>query len=253
MKYIVGNWKMYPRSLAEAKEIVAEVKAIARKAVMKKVQPVICPPSVFLAGLMGSGSSLQFGGQNAAAIGEGPFTGEVSPVQLASLGAKYVILGHSERRALGESDADVAAKAIAAVKAGLMVILCVGEKERDHDGHYFVEVANQLRGSLANFPESKSVQLMIAYEPIWAIGVNATHPATPRDHQEMSMLLRRTLAELFGKQKGFHIPLLYGGSVDAKNAQSFLDIGADGLLVGRTSLRAKDFALIIHNAVQNNA
>jgi triosephosphate isomerase len=244
---------MYPRSLAEAKEIVTEVKSIARKAVSKDVQPIICPPAVFLGGLIGSGSSLQFGGQNAAALGEGPLTGEVSPVQLASLGAKYVILGHSERRALGESDAEIATKVIAAVKAGLMVILCVGEKERDHDGHYFVEVANQLRASLANFPESKSVHLMIAYEPIWAIGVNATHPATPRDHQEMSMLLRRTLAELFGKQKGFHIPLLYGGSVDVKNAQSFLDIGADGLLVGRTSLRAKDFALIIHNAVQNNA
>lgn len=253
MKFIVGNWKMYPRSLTEAKEIAAEIRGIARKAVAKGVQPVLCPPAVFLSSLIGSTNALQFGGQNAAALGEGPLTGEISPVQLASLGAKYVILGHSERRALGETDAEVSAKVIAAVKAGLMVILCVGEKERDHDGRYFVAVANQLRASLEGFPESKSAYLMIAYEPIWAIGVNATHPATPRDHQEMSMLLRRTLAELFGKQKGFHIPLLYGGSVDPKNAQSFLDIGADGLLVGRASLRAKDFALIIHNAVQNNA
>lgn len=244
---------MYPRSLSEAKEIVTEIRSIARKAVSKGVQPVICPPAVFLAGLMGGGTSLQFGGQDAAAIGEGALTGENSPVQLASLGAKYVILGHSERRALGETDAVIAAKVIAAVKAGLMVILCVGEKERDSDGRYFVEVGNQLRASLQDFPETKSVHLMIAYEPIWAIGANASHPATPRDHQEMSMLLRRTLAEMFGKQKGFHIPLLYGGSVDTKNAQSFLDIGADGLLIGRTSLRAKDFALIIHNAIQNNA
>lgn len=252
MKYIVGNWKMYPRSLAEAKEIVTEIRSLARRAVVKGVQPVICPPSVFLAGLIGNSTALQFGGQDASAMGEGAYTGEISSVQLASLGAKYVILGHSERRSAGETDTLIAAKVIAAVKAGLMVILCVGERERDHDGKYFVEVANQLRASLLNFPENKSVNLIIAYEPVWAIGVNATHPATPRDHQEMSMLLRRTLAELFGKQKGFHIPLLYGGSVDTKNAQSFLDIGADGLLVGRTSLRAKDFALIIHNAAQNN-
>jgi triosephosphate isomerase len=253
MKYIVGNWKMYPRSLTEAKEIVAEVRSIAKKAVTKGVQPVICPPSVFIGGLIGTGTSLQFGGQDAGTLGEGAQTGEVSPVQLASLGAKYVIIGHSERRALGESDTLVSAKVIAAVKAGLMVILCVGEKERDPDGNYFVEVSNQLRASLQDFPETKSVHLMIAYEPIWAIGSGATHPATPRDFQEMSMLLRRTLAELFGKQKGFHIPLLYGGSVDAKNAQSFLDIGADGLLVGRTSLRAKEFAMIINNAAQQNA
>jgi triosephosphate isomerase len=253
MKYIVGNWKMYPRSLSEAKEIVTEIRSISRKAVQKGVQPIICPPAVFLAGLISKTSALQFGGQDAAAIGEGPYTGEISPVQFASLGAKYVIIGHSERRMLGDTNAAVAVKTIAAVKAGLMVILCVGEKERDNDGKYFVEVATQLRDSLENFPENKSVHLMIAYEPIWAIGSNATHSATPRDYQEMSMLLRRTLSEIFGKQKGFHIPLLYGGSVDSKNAQSFLDIGADGLLIGRTSLRAKDFALIIHNAIQNNA
>lgn len=244
---------MYPRSFAEAKEIVTEIRPLARKAVQKGVQPVICPPAIFLSGLIGSGTALQFGGQNASAYGEGAFTGEISPVQLASLGAKYVILGHSERRALGETDAMVAAKAIAAAKAGLMIILCVGERERDSDGRYFAEVANQLRASLEDFPESKSVHLMIAYEPVWAIGTEATGAATPRDHEEMSMLLRRTLSELFGKQKGFHIPLLYGGSVDTKNAQSFLDAGADGLLIGRASLRAKDLALIIHNAVQNNA
>lgn len=249
MKYIIGNWKMYPRQIEDANEIVKEIKKVAKKAVACGVQPVICPPAVFLAGLIPKvRGALQFGAQNSSEFADGPHTGELSTIQFASLGAQYIILGHSECRGRGETDALIAAKVITAVKVGMHVILCVGEKERDHNGEYFGEVAAQLRASLENFPPEKTGRLLIAYEPLWAIGEKATHPASARDFQEMAMLLRRTLSECFDKTKAFKIPLLYGGSIDAKNAQSYLDIGADGLLVGRASLKVKDFVSIIDRA-----
>jgi triosephosphate isomerase len=122
----------------------------------------------------------------------------------------------------------------------------VGEKRRDAGGSYFSEVRDQLRGSLAGFPKDGSKRLVIAYEPIWAIGKNAVRAATPEDFHEMSILVKRHLVEQFGKTSGFRVPILYGGSVDEKNAEGFLkEGGADGLLVGRVSLDPARFTEII--------
>jgi triosephosphate isomerase len=124
--------------------------------------------------------------------------------------------------------------------------LCVGEHTRDDGGAYFKEVSEQLRHSLAGFPRVETKRLVIAYEPIWAIGSKALRPATPADFHEMSILIRRHLVEQFGKAAGFKIPILYGGSVDERNALGFLkDGGADGLLVGRVSLNSEQFGAII--------
>lgn len=247
MKLIVGNWKMHPRTLLEAKKIFTEEKKIARK--MKKVKTVICPPHVFtapLAQLTVGVKGLSIGVQNVFYEDEGARTGENSSVQAASIGATYVILGHSERRALGETDQEISQKAINANKAKLTVILCVGEKYRDHTGEYFNEVRQQLRHSLENFPKNESKKLIIAYEPVWAIGAQATGSATPDDFHEMSILIKRHLVEQFGKAGGFKVPILYGGSVDEKNAASFLkEGGADGLLIGRVSLNPSDFDAIV--------
>jgi len=249
MKLIIGNWKMYPRTLAEAKGVFMALKASAKKT--KHVTTVICPPHLFIYPLVtalgrSSSSSITVGAQNSFWEDEGARTGETSPKALSLLGATHVILGHSERRALGETDAMVAQKSIQAVKNKLTVIVCVGEHVRDDAGAYFTEVREQLRHSLLGFPKTESKRLVVAYEPIWAIGSKAIRPATPLDFHEMYILIRRHLVEQFGKTAGFKVSILYGGSVDERNALGFLrDAGADGLLVGRVSLDAEKFGMIV--------
>lgn len=247
MKLIVGNWKMYPKTLIEAKTVFAGEKKVAR--ILKNTKTVICPPALFVPSIAQSTvgtKHIAVGAQNCFFEDEGARTGETSPAQVASVGATYVILGHSERRALGETDQVVAQKAIQANKSKLTVILCVGEKARDEAGSYFNEVRQQLRDSLAGFPKSESKRLVIAYEPIWAIGAKAIRPATPDDFHEMSILIKRHLVEQFGKIPAFKVPILYGGSVDEKNAEGFLKQGgADGLLVGRVSLDPVRFGEIM--------
>jgi triosephosphate isomerase len=248
MKLIVGNWKMFPKTLPEAKAIfMAEKKGVRN---MKRVKTVICPPHLFvypLISALGKGTNgLSIGAQNSFFEDEGARTGETSPKALYSLGATHVIIGHSERRALGETNALVAQKLGRVVANKLTAILCVGEHTRDDGGAYFKEVSEQLRHSLAGFPRTETKRLVIAYEPIWAIGSKALRSATPVDFHEMSILIRRHLVEQFGKAAGFKIPILYGGSVDERNALGFLkDGGADGLLVGRVSLNSEQFGAII--------
>ncbi len=249
MKLVVGNWKMYPKSLNEAKRIVASVKKGAGKHAHVKV--VICPPAPFIAPIVAltNKTTIAVGAQNAFVLDEGAYTGEISPVAVKSVGATHVILGHSERRALGESDALIAQKVARAVRSKLKVILCVGEHARDEHGEYFTEVGKELRASLAGFPKSELGRLVIAYEPIWAIGAKALRAAEPKDFREMSIFIRRNLVDRFGKKAGFVVPILYGGSVDDKNAPGFLhEGGADGFLVGRASLDPKKFSKIIHAA-----
>lgn len=249
MKLIIGNWKMFPASPREAKKIFVGIKKGTAGATRTKI--VVCPPALYVASLAEwkAKAKINVGGQNCFKDDEGARTGETSPRALASTGATYVILGHSERRALGETDGDVAEKAIGAVRNKLTVVLCVGEHDRDQHGSHFGEVSSQLRASLAGFPKAEVKRLVIAYEPIWAIGAKAKRPATPSDYREMSILIRRYLAEYFGKKTAFAIPILYGGSADDKNAEGFLrEGGADGLLVGRVSLDAEKFSEIIRIA-----
>lgn len=246
MKLIVGNWKMYPPTISEAKSIFGVIKKKTKGVTRARV--VVCPPAFYLSTLVAlrGTSKIFFGGQNCFKEDEGARTGENSPRALATLGGSYVILGHSERRALGETDKEISEKSVTAVRNKLTVILCVGEHARDEHGTHFNEVSTQLRDSLSGFPKSMAKHLVIAYEPIWAIGANALHPATPSDFREMSILIRRYLTEYFGKTAAFTIPILYGGSVDERNAEGFLQEGdAGGLLIGRTSLDGEKFSAIV--------
>lgn len=244
MKLVVGNWKMYPKTLGNAKMIFAEVKRAAART--PKAKTVICAPYPYLPILLAARGRVAVGAQNCFWEDEGARTGEVSPAMLASIGASHVILGHSERRGLGETNEEVARKAKAAAARGLTVILCVGEKARDEHGAYYAEVRDQLVGSLAGFPKTAVRRLIVAYEPIWAIGRRARRAASPADHREMSIHIRRHLADLFGKKDAFRIPILYGGSVDDTNAEGFLGDGAaDGFLIGRVSLDPERFGSII--------
>lgn len=247
-KLIIGNWKMYPANIKDAKAKFAGIKKVA--STLRNVQTVVCPPFVYASEFkkLVTGHRVAVGTQNAWIEDEGAYTGEVSPAMLASLGLRYVIIGHSERRATGETDELVNKKVLAAVKAGLTVVLCAGERERDPHGEYMKFIAGQLKAALHGVQKKDLAQIVIAYEPIWAIGEHALRAASPEDALEVSILIKKTFADLYGKE-GANVAILYGGSVDAKNAGEFLQKShVDGLLVGRASLDPKVFGEILKSA-----
>ncbi len=236
---------MYPVSVKDAREKFVAIKKVA--ATLRNVQTVICPPFVYVSDLqkLVTGNRVVVGAQNAWVENEGAYTGEVSPAMLASLKVSYVILGHSERRALGEDDELVNQKVLTALKTGLTIILCVGESVRDADGKYLSHISEQIKTALKGVQKKNLLGIVIAYEPIWAIGKHALRVASHDDALEVSILIKRTLADLYGKEGGV-VAILYGGSVDAKNAGEFLlKSHIDGLLVGRASLDPKVFGEIL--------
>ncbi len=245
-KLIVGNWKMFPGTFTEAKSLMNALKKGASKS---KSQIVACPPLAYLGAFAGAKSKVSLGAQDVSLFsGTGAHTGETSPEMIRSLGAEYVIVGHSERRLGGETDETVKAKVALSTQTGLSAILCVGEKDRDATGEYFSVVRSQLRSAFSDLPSGKWKQLVVAYEPIWAIGAKAKGAATPEVVREMTVYIRKELVALFGKP-GMSIPVLYGGSVDEKNAKEYLtQSGADGLLIGRVSLEATRFLAIAKEA-----
>ncbi|MBI5816964.1 MAG: triose-phosphate isomerase [Candidatus Yonathbacteria bacterium] len=251
-KIIVGNWKMAPLTLEEAKKTFTGIKKTASK--LRNVDTVVCPPFVFATELANriSGKRCSVGGQNTFWKEEGAYTGEVSSTQLYSLGARYVILGHSERRAMGETDEMVSKKADASLRAGLTAIICVGEQFRDQHGEYTKRIEEQLKQSLSGIQKKSLENIIIAYEPVWAIGAHAVRPASPEDVLEVSILIRKVLTNMFDRESSHVVPILYGGSVDEKNCERFMvEGGADGLLVGRASLNAKQFGEILKVAEQS--
>lgn len=243
---IVGNWKMAPASAREAKQLFLAVKKSTTS--LRSTQAVLCPPFLYLSALAqgAKGERLVFGAQDASLWDEDAHTGDISPVMLAGAGAKYVIVGHSERRSAGDTDDMVNKKTRAVLSEGLRVILCVGERERDEHGEYAKHIAGQVRSALAGVSRAHLSRIVIAYEPVWAIGKHATASATPADFLEVSIVIKKTLVELYGKDGAEHTPILYGGSVNEKNSEGFLaEGGADGLLVGRASLNAVAFSAIL--------
>ena len=245
-KLVVANWKMNPGTIAEAVKLFGEIKKMAAKT--GRVQTVICAPFIHLPVLLGlvSGQRLVLGAQNCFYERTGAFTGEVSPSQLVSLGVQYVILGHSERRQMGENDVQIGQKVTAALKEGLSVILCVGEEVRDEEGEFLSIVRRQLEIALANIPRRYFLNLRIAYEPIWAISTHSGGEESPEDMLKMSIYLRKQLAVIAGKDMATKIPLLYGGSVDEQNVAGYLARGGvQGVLVGRASLWSENFTHII--------
>jgi triosephosphate isomerase len=241
-KLVVGNWKMNG-SLAQLGEIAA-VAAAAKEAA--GVDVAICPPFTLIASSVARSGGLPIGAQDCHHEESGAHTGNVSAAMLKEAGARLVIVGHSERRAeQHESDALVRAKAEAALRHGLIVIVCVGESEAQREAGAAVEiVTGQLRGSLP--AEAGEGELVVAYEPIWAIGTGKT--ATPADVAEMHEAIRAHLTENFG-DRGGRIRILYGGSVKADNAAILFALDdVDGALVGGASLTAAQFVPIVEGA-----
>jgi len=244
---------MNPETPREAKEIFLPVKRLALS--LKRVTTVICPPAVFLEGLnrslaprlrSGRASYLMLGAQDCFGDTLGAYTGRLGPTMLKHSGADFVILGHSETRALGDTDLAINHKLRLALRHQLRVILCVGEAARDQNGDYLRVIRAEVEAALRNVQRRHAGQLVIAYEPLWAIGENASAADTPADFCHQAIYLRKVLAGLFGSEAARATPILYGGSVDARNAAPFLaERETGGLLVGRASLRPSEFNQIL--------
>jgi triosephosphate isomerase len=241
---VAGNWKMN-LDRAAARELVTGVVAGCGGAAA--VELVVCPPAVYLdaVGAQLAGADVALGAQNMSDKPTGAFTGEIAATMLLDVGCRYVILGHSERRTLfGETDAAVNAKAKAALAAGLVPIVCVGETLAEREtGRTGAIVTSQVRGSLAGIPAADLARVVVAYEPVWAIGTGKV--ATPEQAQEVHALIRGLLASLADASTAAVVRLQYGGSVKPDNAASLAaqpDI--DGALVGGACLKAGDFLAI---------
>ena len=247
-KLVVANWKMNPATLPEARVLFARATRAGSR--LENVQTVICPPFPYLGVFAHRGTTrVRLGAQDVFWQNSARVTGEVSPEQLADLGVSHVIVGHSERRALGESDEIVAKKAVAVLKEGMRPILCIGEKERDEDGRYFETLKNQIKGSLAGIRRSDFRELVIAYEPLWAIGKSARDACQPRDIRETEIFMRKTLTDLYDSETAQAPAILYGGSVEGENTAAILsEGGVGGLLVGHKSLDAEEFSAMLKEA-----
>jgi len=243
---IAANWKMH-KTIAEAEAFARELLPLVAGA---SAEIAVAPSFVALAALGRAlaGSAVALAAQNANPNAQGAFTGETSPAMLADAGCRYAIVGHSERRALyGETSAFVAAKAAALLGHGIRPIVCVGESLAEREaGRTLAIVGAQLRESLASVPRERAAEIVIAYEPVWAIGTGRT--ATPETAQEVHAALRKELLAIFGGA-GDEIRIQYGGSVKPDNtAELMAQRDIDGALVGGASLDAKSFAAIASRA-----
>ena len=247
-KIIAGNWKMNTRrsdAVQLAKKIVA---AVGDKS---PVEVALCPPAVYLSAIAEAvaGTPVELGAQNLYAAGDGAYTGEVNAGMLTDVGCRMVILGHSERRQLmGETDACVSKKLHAALAGNLLPIVCVGEtlEQRESDETEQV-IETQIRGSLAGLDKVQAAGIVIAYEPVWAIGTGKT--ASPEQAEAVHAFIRSLLGKMFSTDIAGQMRIQYGGSVKPNNAAELLgQANIDGALVGGASLNADDFIAIIDAA-----
>ena len=243
--FIAGNWKMN-LNRADAVALARDLKDGIGDAA--NVDVAACPPSAYLDAVAAelSGSPIALGAQNMYFEQNGAFTGELSGAMLVDIGCAYVILGHSERRRkMGETDEDVCRKVHAALAAGLKPIVCVGETLDEREaGKKFDIVRQQFYGSLAGVTEQQALQIVIAYEPVWAIGTGKT--ASPEQAEEVHANIRDVMRSRFGENVASQVRIQYGGSVKAENAVEILaQKNIDGALVGGASLEAAKFLPII--------
>jgi triosephosphate isomerase len=245
---VAGNWKMY-KSVAEARHLVSEL--VPGMQSIEGVGKVLCPPFTALLAVRAllEGTDIALGAQNFYWEASGAYTGEISPSMVAEL-CQYVIIGHSERRAyFGETNASVNRKVHAALSHGLLPILCVGETLEENDANLTAQVvSSQLREGLARLDLEDGSAIIIAYEPVWAIGTGKAATAEGAN-SVVARVIRPVLAEAFGEMFAAQLRVLYGGSVKSDNAKEFFsqpDI--DGALVGGASLKVDEFTAIVHAA-----
>ena len=244
---IAGNWKMN-KTPTETKAFMTEFKTIMPRG--RWCDVALCVPAVCIPAAVRAmrETRIGIGAENCNANASGAYTGEIAANMLLDAGCKYVILGHSERRAMGETNADVNAKVLAALDNGLIPIMCVGESLEQREAGITEEwITMQIKTGLASIGEDKIRKMIIAYEPIWAIGTGKT--ATPEQAEEVCENIRAVIRKLYGAKVARAISILYGGSMNEKNAYDLLaqpDI--DGGLIGGAALKADSFVALIESA-----
>ncbi len=245
---IAGNWKMHHNGL-QTGSYIAELKQLINE--IDNVDVLLCPPYTSLSTAVEAvrGSRIKVGAQNVHWAGQGAFTGEISTAMLNEIPVEYVIIGHSERRQLfGETDEKINLRLHAALKGGLIPIMCVGETlEQRQCGETMAVINRQIKACLTGISISEMASIIIAYEPVWAIGTGVN--ATPEQAQEAHQAIRLLLCELFNETVANQIRLQYGGSVKVENVVELMaQADIDGALVGGASLKAADFAMLIKKA-----
>ncbi len=243
-KFIIANWKMNPQTSEEALRLI---RSLSSRHVSDNVELVVVPPFVYLEQIKKMLSKeIKLGAQNVSFAERGAYTGEISGLMLKNLGCNYIIIGHSERRyKIGENDEMINLKLKAALKFGLRPVLAVGEREQDDDIKGVLSA--QISGALDGLEATDVAKLIIAYEPVWAIGTGLSD--TPDHALSAALLIREIVGNLYTPDWAQDIPVLYGGSVSGDNAADFIaQAGIDGALVGGASLEIEEFLKIIKAA-----
>ncbi|MCD5381026.1 MAG: triose-phosphate isomerase [Candidatus Pacebacteria bacterium] len=241
---VVGNWKLNPVTMSDASDLAQATARKHRKT--SDAYVAIAPPATYLAeaGKKICKSTVSLAAQDVSVNNMGAHTGEVSIMQLRDLGVEFVIIGHSERRAAGETNEEVQKKTLIALKHRLVPIVCIGERERDDQGNFFTFIEKQLRSLGKVLTSAQIKKAVIAYEPIWAIGTGDT--ATADDVKEMQLFIESVLTKIYDRPTAKSVRLLYGGSVKPGNAAILhTEGGMKGFLVGGASLKVDDFAAIV--------
>ena len=242
---IAGNWKMN-KTPEEAAQLVTELLPLVKDA---KCDVVVCPPAVCLAAVAPviKGTNVKLGAQNVHFAPKGAFTGELSAEMLKAVGCEYVLIGHSERRQyFGETDKTVNKRTVAAVEAGLTPIICVGEMKDEREGGYTdAIVAYQTLMALTGLTNEQVANVVVAYEPVWAIGTGLT--ATDEQANETIGVIRKAIAGKYGEEVASKVRIQYGGSMNPGNVKGLMaQSEIDGGLIGGASLKAADFAQVVN-------
>jgi triosephosphate isomerase len=240
-KLIVANWKANPSSVEKAKNIAEAIKKESKT--FKNVNMVVCPPFIFLnevSKILNSSKQISLGAQDVF-IGVSK-TGEISVELLKKAGVKYIIVGHSDLRSNLDTNEIVKTKMLGSLKEGFKVILCVGEKERNEHGDHYHEIKKEIEDAITKLPRKFSNKLIIAYEPVWAIGKSEKDAIKSEQLHEITIFIKRLISDILGPKEVPKIKILYGGSVTKNNFKEIIEKGnVDGLLIGRESLKAENF------------
>ena len=241
---IVANWKAYVEDVKKAKKLFSTSKRLAR---VTGATIVLAPPAPLLGALaVNNKSAVAFSAQDISATTGGALPGAATAGAYAAAGATYVIVGHSERRAMGDTDSVIVEKLARTFANGLRPILCIGERERDSEGRYLSFLREELTVALRALTPKERAQTIIAYEPLWAIGKTAAFAIPPNDLAEMVLYIRKVLAEFLPGRGSAGIPILYGGSVEPENIRALAALSSvDGFLVGHASVDPALFAALV--------
>jgi triosephosphate isomerase (TIM) len=250
---VIANWKLNPDTPKAAEKLFLDT--YAATASIRGVEVVVCPPPLLVgtvAAARGAKKKVALGAQDACAEVRGAHTGESGIPVLKAYGVSHVILGHSERRARGETDAQVTEKFATTLASGMNAVVCIGETARTEEGEYYHTIEQQLRAALSGVKRAQLARMVIAYEPVWAIGKRGSEAMQPEQIRETVLFIKKILIETYGRTPASNVRVLYGGSVKADNAGACVaEGGADGVLVGSASLDAQEFAGIARTVAES--